>query len=132
MIYDLIVRMGAAKALTGGREITEKLIPAVARLAQVGDNDNDDDDDDVYDHDDVLFQDGSLEARIYAKMTLKLLMEHPDFDRVLKKNVTANTLRNLEKILDSVRNNGMSSASSRKRRLTSNGRATAPNRGKTL
>ena len=29
--------MGAAKALTGGREITEKLIPAVARLAQVGD-----------------------------------------------------------------------------------------------
>ena len=132
MIYDLIVRMGAAKALTGGREITEKLIPAVARLAQVGDNANDDDDDDVYDHDDVLFQDGSLEARIYAKMTLKLLMEHPDFDRVLKKNVTANTLRNLEKILDSVRNNGMSSASSRKRRLTSNGRATAPNRGKTL
>jgi len=103
-------RMGAAKALTGGREITEKLIPAVARLAQ----------------------DGSLEARIYAKMTLKLLMEHPDFDRVLKKNVTANTLRNLEKILDSVRNGGMSSASSRKRRLTSNGRATAPNRGKTL
>ena len=78
-------------------------------------------------------QDGSLEARIYAKMTLKLLMEHPDFDRVLKKNVTANTLRNLEKILDSVRNGGMSSASTRKRRLTSNGRATAPtNRGKTL
>ena len=29
--------MGAAKALTGGREITEKLIPAVARLAQVAD-----------------------------------------------------------------------------------------------
>ena len=118
--------MGATKALTGGREITEKLIPAVARLAQgslqiilivlI-----------------MYFQDGSLEARIYAKMTLKLLMEHPDFDRVLKKNVTANTLRNLEKILDSVRNGGMSSASTRKRRLTSNGRATAPtNRGKTL
>ena len=111
--------------MTGGREITEKLIPAVARLAQVS-------------HQIILivlimyFQDGSLEARIYAKMTLKLLMEHPDFDRVLKKNVTANTLRNLEKILDSVRNGGMSSASSRKRRLTSNGRATAPNRGKTL
>ena len=119
--------MGAAKALTGGREITEKLIPAVARLAQVS-------------RQMIIlvimvmmcFQDGSLEARIYAKMTLKLLMEHPDFDRVLKKNVTANTLRNLEKILDSVRNGGMSSASSRKRRLTSNGRATAPNRGKTL
>ena len=128
--------MGAAKALTGGREITEKLIPAVARLAQVS----------SYKMMILMiemitkimmimmmcFQDGSLEARIYAKMTLKLLMEHPDFDRVLKKNVTANTLRNLEKILDSVRNGGMSSASSRKRRITSNGRATAPNRGKTL
>ena len=34
---DHTFRMGAAKALTGGREITEKLIPAVARLAQVGD-----------------------------------------------------------------------------------------------
>ena len=157
--------MGATKALTGGREITEKLIPAVARLAQVSypaDPDEHRDHDDPGDHGEhghvmmilmimlilmsmvilkilvimvmvmMCFQDGSLEARIYAKMTLKLLMEHADFDRVLKKNVTANTLRNLEKILDSVRNGGMSSASSRKRRLTSNGRATAPNRGKTL
>jgi hypothetical protein len=74
-------------------------------------------------------QDGSLEARIYAKMTLKLLMEHPDFDRILKKNVTANTLRNLEKILDSVRNGGLASASST-RRLASQGRTA--NRGKTL
>ena len=29
------LRLGATKALTGGKEITEKLIPAVARLAQV-------------------------------------------------------------------------------------------------
>jgi len=102
-------RMGATKALTGGRDITEKLVPAVARLAQ----------------------DGSLEARIYAKMTLKLLMEHQDFDRILKKNVTANTLRNLEKILESVRSGGTVSASNRKRRLTSTGRPPS-DRGKTL
>ena len=57
--------MGAAKALTGGREITEKLIPAVARLAQVDhlndedhdedlddDHDDDRDDDDHHDHHD--------------------------------------------------------------------------------
>merc|ERR1712126_470630 len=90
-------RMGATKALTGGRDITEKLIPAVARLAR----------------------DGSLEARIYAKMTLKLLMTHPEFDRILKKNVTANTLRSLEKILDSVRNGGKTSATPVKRRFAS-------------
>ena len=79
---------------------------------------------------DNSFQDGSLEARIYAKMTLKLLMEHQDFDRILKKNVTANTLRNLEKILDSVRNGGLPSASSSKRRVTANARI--GDRGKTL
>ena len=43
--------MGAAKALTGGREITEKLIPAVARLAQVGDLEHDHDGDYHEDHD---------------------------------------------------------------------------------
>jgi hypothetical protein len=31
----MLPRLGAAKALTGGRDITEKLVPAVARLAQV-------------------------------------------------------------------------------------------------
>ena len=82
-------KIGPSKALTGSRDITERLLPAVAKLAQ----------------------DGSLEARIYAKMTLKTLMDHEDFERILKKNLTANTLRNLEKGLDSVRSNGLSSAS---------------------
>ena len=82
-------KIGPGKALTGSRDITERLLPAVAKLAQ----------------------DGSLEARIYAKMTLKTLMDHEDFERILKKNLTANTLRNLEKVLDSVRSNGLSSAS---------------------
>ena len=82
-------KIGPSKALTGSRDITERLLPAVAKLAQ----------------------DGSLEARIYAKMTLKTLMDHEDFERILKKNLTANTLRNLEKVLDSVRSNGLSSAS---------------------
>ena len=86
-------KVGATRALSGTKEITERLLPAVAKLAQ----------------------DGSLEARIYAKMTLKILMNHDDFERILKKNVTANTLRNLEKILDSVRSNGLTSASSHKR-----------------
>ena len=100
-------KIGPNKALTASKDITERLLPAVAKLAQ----------------------DGSLEARIYAKMTLKILMEHDDFERILKKNVTANTLRNLEKVLDSVRTNGLSSASS-KRALGSVKRRS--NNGKTL
>jgi len=90
-------KIGPNKALGGSKDITERLLPAVAKLAQ----------------------DGSLEARIYAKMTLKILMEHDDFERILKKNVTANTMRNLEKVLDSVRSNGLASASSSKRAVIS-------------
>merc|ERR1740128_615086 len=84
-------KIGAAKALSGGKDLTEKLLPAVAKLAQ----------------------DGALEARIYAKMNLKMLMENPEFERILKKNVTANTMRNLEKILDQVAGGVSSKAISR-------------------
>lgn len=108
LLANITQKVGPSKALTGSRDITERLLPAVAKLAQ----------------------DGSLEARIYAKMTLKTLMEHEDFERILKKNVTANTLRNLEKVLDSVRSNGLTSASSTKRTFgTIKKRA---NNGKTL
>merc|ERR1719483_1483387 len=68
-------KIGPNKALSGSKDITDRLLPAVAKLAQ----------------------DGSLEARIYAKMTLKILMEHEDFERILKKNVTANTMRRRRK-----------------------------------
>ena len=101
-------KIGASKALTASKDITERLLPAVAKLAQ----------------------DGSLEARIYAKMTLKVLMDHEDFERILKKNVTANTLRNLDKVLDSVRGNGLSSASSNKRGFSTIKKRS--NNGKTL
>ena len=85
----VIDRIGADRALSGTRDITDKLLPAVAKMAQ----------------------DGSLEARIYAKMTLKTLMEHPDFERILKKNVTSNTMLHLEKILEQIRMAGSSSGS---------------------
>ena len=100
-------KIGPNKALTASKDITERLLPAVARLAQ----------------------DGSLEARIYAKMTLKILMGHDEFERILKKNVNANTLRNLEKVLDSVRSNGLNSATSSKRFGSIKKRS---NNGKTL
>lgn len=80
-------RMGVARALTSPPQagITEKLVPAVAKLAQ----------------------DGSQDARSYAKYTLVMFMEQSadvcDLDRVLRKNTTPNTMRNLEKIMDSLR-----------------------------
>ena len=76
-------RMGIQKALSGGKDTTDKLLPAIAKLAQ----------------------DGSPDARNYAKSSLqKMLAEHPDFEKILKKSLTPNTMRNLEKIIDSLKN----------------------------
>ena len=75
--------MGIQKALTGGKDTTDKLLPAIAKLAQ----------------------DGSPDARNYAKSSLqKMLTEHPDSEKILKKSLTPNTMRNLEKIIDVLKN----------------------------
>ena len=74
--------MGAAKALTGGREITEKLIPAVARLAQVDhlndedhdedlDDDRDDDHDDDHDDDQDDYHDDVFSGRKFGGTNLR-------------------------------------------------------------
>ena len=79
-----VERMGVSKALSGGKDVTDKLLPAIAKLSQ----------------------DGSQEARNYAKSTLhRMMIERPeDFERVLKRYVTPNTMRNLEKILEALKN----------------------------
>ena len=79
-----VERMGVAKALSGAKDVTDKLLPAIAKLAQ----------------------DGSQEARNYAKSTIhRMMIERPeDFERVLKRYLTTNTLRNLEKILEALKN----------------------------
>ena len=75
--------MGVLKALSGGKDITDKLLPAIAKLAQ----------------------DGSPDARNYAKSCLhRMLHEHTDFERILKKSLTPNTMRNLEKIIEALKN----------------------------
>ena len=78
-----VERMGVHKALSGGKDITDKLLPAIAKLAQ----------------------DGSPDARNYAKSSLhRMLHEHSDFEKILKKSLTPNTMRNLEKIIEALKN----------------------------
>ena len=76
--------MGVSKALSGAKDVTEKLLPSIAKLAQ----------------------DGSQEARNYAKSTLhRMMVERPeDFDRILKRYLTPNALRNIDKILEALKN----------------------------
>ena len=95
-------KMGVHKALSGGKDITDKLLPAIAKLAQ----------------------DGSPDARNYAKSSLqKMLFEHAEFEKLLKKSLTPNTMRNLEKIIEALKNPNTSSGgfSSRTRSRGSRG-----------
>ena len=77
-------RMVVSKALSGAKGVTDKLLAAVAKLSQ----------------------DGSQEARNYAKSTLhRMMIERPeDFERILKRSVTPNTMRNIEKTLEALKN----------------------------
>jgi hypothetical protein len=83
LLAYVVDRMGIVKALSGTKDITEKLIPSIAKLAQ----------------------DGNPDARNYAKFTLQRMMgEQPEeLERMLKKHLNSNTLRNLEKMLDALR-----------------------------
>ena len=83
LLAYVVERMGVLKALSGGKDITDKLLPAIAKLAQ----------------------DGSPDARNYAKSCLhRMLYEHADFEKILKKSLTPNTMRNLEKIIEALKN----------------------------
>ena len=80
LLAYVVDRMGIIKAVSGTKDLTEKILPAVAKLAQ----------------------DGNPDARNYAKFTLqRMIMEQPmELERQLKKHLNANTLRNLEKLLE--------------------------------
>jgi hypothetical protein len=72
----------------------------------------------MYSNDSAL----SCIARIHNVDCLRELMDQADFEKVLKKHLSSTTLRNMEKILDQVRNgtsqSGKSSSRSRNSRLT--------------
>jgi hypothetical protein len=76
-------RLGVARVLSGARDVTDKVLPAIAKLAQ----------------------DGSPDARNYSKYVLqKMVSEHPnELDKMLKKHLSQNALRNIEKLLENLK-----------------------------
>ena len=96
LLAYVVDRMGIIKAVSGTKDLTEKILPAVAKLAQ----------------------DGNPDARNYAKFTLqRMIMEQPmELERQLKKHLNANTLRNLEKLLEALKDpNGRAGRASGRR-----------------
>ncbi|KAG7511268.1 TOG array regulator of axonemal microtubules 1 isoform X2 [Solea senegalensis] len=64
-LASLVEKVGAARLLSGGKDLTERILPAVTKLAQ----------------------DSSQEARYFGRRMLLSLSSHPDFDKILEKYV---------------------------------------------
>lgn len=78
-------RLGPAKALVGAREISQALLPAVARFAQ----------------------DQSPHTRYYGRLILSKLMQHSSFERLTRRHLSSTLYRSTLGILESIKRRGV-------------------------
>uniref|UniRef100_A0A672ZLL3 TOG domain-containing protein n=1 Tax=Sphaeramia orbicularis TaxID=375764 RepID=A0A672ZLL3_9TELE len=69
-LSNLVEKVGAARLLSGGKDLTDRILPAVTKLAQ----------------------DSSQEARYFGRRMLLSLSCHPDFDKILEKYIPTKDL----------------------------------------
>ncbi|KAJ8290502.1 hypothetical protein GJAV_G00013710 [Gymnothorax javanicus] len=84
-LADLVEKIGAARLLSGTMDLTERILPAITRLAQ----------------------DSSQETRYYGRQMLLLLASHPDFDKVVKKYIPAKDLPTLQDLVLTLKTKGL-------------------------
>ncbi|XP_040917294.1 TOG array regulator of axonemal microtubules protein 1 isoform X1 [Toxotes jaculatrix] len=69
-LANLVEKVGAARLLSGAKDLTDRILPAVTKLAQ----------------------DSSQEARYFGRRMLLSLSSHPDFDKILEKYIPTKDL----------------------------------------
>ncbi|XP_071377812.1 TOG array regulator of axonemal microtubules protein 1 [Centroberyx affinis] len=69
-LANLVEKVGAARLLSGGKDLTDRILPAVTKLAQ----------------------DSSQEARYFGRRMLLFLSSHRDFDKILEKYIPTKDL----------------------------------------
>ncbi|KAK3737948.1 hypothetical protein RRG08_028572 [Elysia crispata] len=111
-LVDLVEKMGSGRILSGVKDITDRVLPTAAQFAM----------------------DGSQETRYYGRKILYILMSHQDFDRMLTKYLPANTLRNIQDIVDNLKQKGLGErpselSSARSRRSGQGSRSNSSIRG---
>ncbi|KAM8808012.1 TOG array regulator of axonemal microtubules protein 1 [Eudromia elegans] len=84
-LADVVERMGPARVLCGTKDVTDRILAAVARFAQ----------------------DGSQETRYYGRKMLFSIMTHPDFDKMLEKYVPAKDLPYIKESVSNLRQKGL-------------------------
>ncbi|XP_068803752.1 TOG array regulator of axonemal microtubules protein 1 [Struthio camelus] len=84
-LSDVVERMGPGRILSGTKDVTDRILPAIARFAQ----------------------DGSQETRYYGRKMLFSMMTHPDFDKMLEKYVPAKDLPYVKESVSNLRQKGL-------------------------
>uniref|UniRef100_A0A8C5GQ30 TOG domain-containing protein n=1 Tax=Gouania willdenowi TaxID=441366 RepID=A0A8C5GQ30_GOUWI len=84
-VADLVTKIGAARIVSGAKDITDHLIPAIGKLAQ----------------------DASPEARLFGRQMLLFLSAEPNFNKVLDKYLATKELATIKKIVNTLRTKGL-------------------------
>ncbi|XP_051874923.1 TOG array regulator of axonemal microtubules protein 1 isoform X2 [Pristis pectinata] len=84
-LANVVERMGAGRILSGIKDITDRVVLAVAKFAQ----------------------DGSPETRYYGRKMLSIMMPHHDFDKVLEKHLSPRDLPYIRETVNNLRQKGL-------------------------
>ncbi|XP_043999603.1 TOG array regulator of axonemal microtubules protein 1 isoform X1 [Gambusia affinis] len=84
-LANLLEKVGAARLLSGGKDLTERILPAITKLAQ----------------------DSSQETRYFGRRMLLFLSSHPDFDKNLEKYIPTKDLQTVRDTVLTLRTKGL-------------------------
>uniref|UniRef100_A0A8C4EDZ0 TOG domain-containing protein n=1 Tax=Dicentrarchus labrax TaxID=13489 RepID=A0A8C4EDZ0_DICLA len=84
-LANLVEKVGAVRLLSGGKDLTDRIVPAITRLAQ----------------------DSSQEARYFGRRMLLSLSSHPDFDKILEKYIPTKDLPTVRDTVFTLKTKGL-------------------------
>ncbi|KAM8736292.1 TOG array regulator of axonemal microtubules protein 1 isoform 1-T1 [Acanthopagrus schlegelii] len=84
-LANLVDKVGAVRLLSGGKDLTDRILPAVTKLAQ----------------------DSSQEARYFGRRMLLSLSSHPDFDKILEKYIPTKDLPTVRDTVFTLKTKGL-------------------------
>ncbi|XP_070776477.1 TOG array regulator of axonemal microtubules protein 1 [Enoplosus armatus] len=84
-LANLVEKVGAARLLSGGKDLTDRILPAVTKLAQ----------------------DSSQEARYFGRRMLLSLSSHHDFDKILEKYIPTKDLPTVRDTVFTLKTKGL-------------------------
>ncbi|XP_062617825.1 TOG array regulator of axonemal microtubules protein 1-like isoform X2 [Saccostrea cucullata] len=84
-VVELVEKMGPGRILSGVKDVTDRVLPTAAHFVM----------------------DASQETRYNGRRILYTLMVHQDFNKMLSKHLPANTLRNIQDIVEGLKTKGL-------------------------